>query len=353
MTSIDILGGFPRFDHTEGMFSDICRSEDAIGVDFEFNPDRKSKNYLQPTIVGVANHEVACALPWHNRLGDYLIDAGELGKLVAYSTCDADKPVLEHALGIDTPLEWWDDAMLKWYLCNSDLVKINTKESDEGDAEGGLLGLMGLWTAVSYYRDIPCWKHHREPKCDGPCPSCEVFDYCATDAWAGLVVDQECDKRMKALGIPHKLYWDLMERTHLAHLMNEQGFAMDVDKVRDLDAGLKGKKEAFFPSHMEDRIGKRGQKLKHQAVVWDTLFNPSSPQQTVAYFGSKGIKLRDTQKGTVRTVLVRRLAAQGVGFEQVEDGSVELEGDMDLLWRLYMWKSAGKGLKAWVGGLGV
>src|SRR5689334_1166820 len=98
--------------------------EGACGFDCEFNPDQT------PTVLGVASKDRCAAYWWSDELAEYLLNSGV--QLVAFSGISADKPIIEGALKVKTPLERWDDPMLRHWIVNPDLASV-PKAAGEDD----------------------------------------------------------------------------------------------------------------------------------------------------------------------------------------------------------------------------
>lgn len=164
----------------------LAASEGLVGHDSEFIPETK-----EGRIFGVASRERCAACYWDNECAQALIDSKT--RISAYSLLGADKPVLEHMLGIKTPLNLWSDPMMRWYIVNPDLASVpKSSFAEESDDPDSSLGFMNLWACTSMLHDIPQWKRCCGPGCiesGRPCPNHNEMDYCSIDAWAGLVDD--------------------------------------------------------------------------------------------------------------------------------------------------------------------
>lgn len=304
---------------------------EGLGLDLEFNSETG-----KPSILGIANRKAAAAIPWDAELARACeATVRRLGtKIVGHSVIGADRPVYEGALGVETPLELWDDTIIRHYLCNPDLNKTTGKEEEEGDGGGGAMGFMNLWTMASLYTDIPQWKICRGKACAGPCPLHDAFSYCAIDSWAGLEAKFGMEAEMRSKGIPEKLHWDLSVLTDITTRMEKRGINIDREYVADMEKNFEEHKLEIFPVELVN--GKK--------VYKD--FNPKSSQQVTAWFHSRGIVLENTDKKTIRKTLERESKRRGLDFESLGTYP-SLAPEIDALYRVFEFKESGKGLKAW------
>ena len=304
-----------------------------IGLDLEFN--RKGK----PSIFGLGVDDRAAACSWDDSLAKMLMKGG--GKLVGHAVIAADKPVLDGALGEESPLDRWEDSMITHFLCNSNFAAAPGKGEDDDDATA--LGLMNLWSMSALYTDLPQWKECRGMTCNGPCPTHKVFDYCAVDAWSGLISFQETLKEMKQKRIPYDFYRELVELADIAQRMQVQGVKVSKDRIKDIQTKLDIKKDGLFPHDIEGR-----KKVYHP-------FNPKSSPQIIDYFAGKGIVLRTSDINEITKALEKisrklgvlsldglaeKISVDPAGVNERVRGAVEL-------FKLYTYKESGKGLKSW------
>lgn len=148
--------------------------EGRVGADLEYTLEG-------PTIIGIASLNRCAAAPWSRELGFALANCGV--PIAAHAGIGADKPVLEKALGIVTPLEQWNDTMVKHWIVNPDLASVpKSLIAEDSDDPGIVFAFMNLWAATSFQHDIPNWK-----ECIGkdeclaqqrPCPEHDPYGYC-------------------------------------------------------------------------------------------------------------------------------------------------------------------------------
>lgn len=327
------INGFPPIRRTRTeLEAEILGGSGDIGLDLEFSPRTKV-----PTILGLSNDRVCGAVRWDAATARATVDAAlrEGRQLYAHSMVEADKDILDTALGIKTPLAAWEDSMILHYLCNADFTQIDAKAQDESDA--GALGLMNLWTMASMYTDLPFWKDCLGTKCEGEI--CWVHDqvgYCAVDAYAGLVGGQRLMGELKALRIPYQLYREVIELSECCHRMRETGIYVDRPFVQRLEAAADEIKLGLFPYEGEGR---------HRVFK---EFNPKSPKEVQGWFKAHGVELDKTDKKYIFKTLEREARRAKVSVEALLDGEVENPAAaLDALARLYQFKNAGKGLSAW------
>jgi len=205
---------------------------------------------------------------------------------------------------------------------------------------------MNLWTAASYYLGVPNWKRHSYP-CTGRCPKCDFLTYCATDAWAGLLVEYRARAEMTHKEIPEALYRTLLERAELNRLMSESGFAIDLQVAEEIDAHLGAKRAKLFTFSKEMRKDGKGEK-KSGKKIYNAPFNPNAPGQVVEWFRGEGVVLKSAAKGDVLKALKKQLTRLGTTVEEFE----QFEGDcpevVEWLFKAFQFKSAGKEVKSWV-----
>lgn len=304
--------------------SRIIKENDVIGLDFEYNPSTK-----RLSIVGVATTEECAACSYTPDIGKSLINKtrNPKARFVGHFVLGADKPVLEEATGMTTPLEAWEDSMIAHYLCKAELAKAPGKESDSD----GALGFMSLGFAAHLWTPLVMWKECRGLYCEGPCPSHRVFDYCAVDSWAGLMVYNECLKYMEAKGIPMRVYEEHKELAlNFCLAAEKRGIHVDLAFARKLEEEMERKKDELFPKG-------------------NPRFNPRSNIQVVKWFAKNGVTLKANDKKTTEEVLEEQLFEK-YGLTTI--GEVEEDLEMDevtkALYELYLFKSMGKGTDAWV-----
>lgn len=325
--------------------------EGQLGLDLEYNPETE-----KPYILGLASRGSAAACWWKNTLAQRVIDrCHETGCLiVGHNVLGADKPVIEKTLSITTPVEMWDDSMLRAYLANQDFAAAPGKEEDDKDK--GSLGLMNLGTMSTYYLGIPMYKACRGSECFGPCPEHEERSYCAVDAWAGLRIAQEAKLEFAKKGISEPLYRDLKRLALYCDKMQQQGIKIDRELIAELEGKIKEKKDNLFPSEMKLATPRS----KKEKKCWLTPFNPNSPKQVAEWFKENGIELKakkgsPTSRDTIRYSLEKELRRLKVPYEvdkklgtlSITDEESILPDPVEYLYRLDQSKRAGKGMKAW------
>jgi len=366
---------YPVISTVVNDFEKLIEAESLLGIDFEFNT-RKDGSY-DPTIVAVSSLEKTVGLPWSAYLGRLCLKFIERGgKFVAYSTLGADKPVLEDAMSVKTPLHAWEDGMLVHYLANQSLTKTTAKDVSD---DAGALGLMGLYTAASLVSDLPQYKVCRGPGCyqsGEPCPSHSPLLYCAVDAWAGLKVYVEQFKKLKRFGVGYDFYRSKMELGEMCWEMQRTGVKIDRAYVKEFDANSAARKELLFDFTLRPGTVKAKKELERLNVPPDltpeelrevaaknpdwsldeddferayTEFNPNSPAQIIQYFSDNNVTLKTTDKKYLLKTLEKY--AYQFGLEKVTDidEADNIPHWLQNLYNLWCLKSEGKGIKAWFG----
>jgi DNA polymerase I-like protein with 3'-5' exonuclease and polymerase domains len=325
------------------------------GLDFEFN-ETKAGVY-RPTITGLAYGDRKIAASRFDAdtlrlLVDYVMTTGK--KLVCYSVIGAEKKVIKDSLGIDIPLEFLDDAMLRHYLMNQDFCKAPSKTEDD---DSGALGFMNLYTAATMtVDDCSQWKECRGKACEGPCPRHLVFDYCGVDSWVGRHANKVYKEQMKQWQVPEQLYRELLEISYVAEEMQQKGIYVNREYVKGLEEGFKPEQLAKmdtsklsatdlsklvrgFEGLKDDLFPQEDNQFEH--------FNPKSSEQVIAWFQGRGITLESNDRKDVHKALEK--TAERYGFPRLEDlgAAEELPLQLDMLYRLDQYKAAGKGLKPW------
>ncbi len=325
---------FPEVLRSEQGFDKVLYdAKDCLGIDFEFN----SKNE-KPSIIGIATRTSAASVPWSERLGRKVVDhcAKNAIKLVGHSVIGSDRPVLEKALNIVTPIEAWEDTMREFYLCYQDFVKSSDKESD-GE---GSLGFMNLWVMGSMTTNAFNWKTCRGRACSGPCPSHDVFGYNGVDAWVGVEGHYVLQAEMNRMKVPYQFYRELMEIAEICDKMERRGIRVNLDYIDILRKDMEDAKDAIF-SYTENGTKR----------YYDT-FNPRSSQQVIEWFGQRGLSLATADIKYVQKILEKRAAKAEIGdlkdfVEHVETNPHLYDEVTKELNKLYVFKSSGKGPDAW------
>lgn len=402
--------GWPKVHKGAQAVLDVIRaSHDTtrLGLDLEFHSNN-------PTIIGVAvtlpsGEDKVAAANWTRELGEACVRAANAGvKLVAYSGIAADKPVLEAALGVKTPLASWTDSLIQHWIMNPDLASVSKATGGE-EAQDQTFAMMNIWAATSLLHDIPHWKGFysgdtsmcTDPETclreQHPCPvHCEQ-DYCGVDSWAGLVDDEALRSLMAKERIPESYYEFQAELAEYCLAMQEKGVPVDQEAGKALDAAIKSKKATLFPCTFSwdpkprvvkepkppkpPRLRKDGtpckvkppkppappkpqKPLKHPKKIWAGPFNPNSPKAVTEWFEAQGVSLRDQGgnpsmgKQVILKALQRRLKRYGLKFDtltceledsaEARDESVQLSVVDDYLLKLVQKTFAGKGTDPWL-----
>lgn len=254
---------------------DMARSEGRLGFDCEYSP------ISGPTIIGVASKTRAAACFWSREMGLAIAHCGV--PISAYAGIGADKPVLEKALGVTTPLSSWEDPMLKHWIVHPDLASVPKASYGEDRDDGHVMGMMNLWIATSLLHDVGRWKGClAEIDSSGNarqaalaeicvarkriCPIHNELAYCSIDAWAGLVDDYSLDEQMAALHIPRSWYEfrrAVAEYCWQMQYAEASGLDIDIEAATALDLAIKSKKAALFPARL-DYTGK----TREKKVIW-------------------------------------------------------------------------------------
>lgn len=318
-----------------------------IGLDFEFSPEKH-----RISIIGVADLAQAAACKWSDDFLPLLYKCIDEGvAFVGHWVLGADKFELENAAreaglpeilkrptGCVTSRDAWLDSMGLHYLCNQALCKSPGKEADTE----GSLGYMGIGSALFLSSYIPPgYKSCRGVGCTGPCPRERVFDYCAVDAFSGLVIAENYLKVMHQKSIPFSCYEKWAELTMDVCLRAEtRGLLVNKPFLDNFDTEMEKKKEGLFP-------------YENSAYKY---FNPQSGKQIIDFFHERGIPLRDARgkgsstKGVILSALETELEKYGFRelseFEHSDDQVVLSEVD-ELLYKLFLYKDTGKSSEAW------
>jgi hypothetical protein len=168
-----------------------------------------------------------------------------------------------------------------------------------------------------------------------------VYDYCAVDAFSGLVIAENYLKVMQEKNIPFSCYEKWAELTETVCLRAEtRGILVDKPFLDGFDKELEKKKAELFP---------------HENSAYK-YFNPQSGKQIIDYFADRGIPLRDSRgkasstKPVILAALERELEKYGFRelseFESSDDQVVLSEVD-ELLYKLFTYKDTGKESTAW------
>src|SRR5574342_465733 len=110
------LDPFPPCTLTPDGVAEVARealAEGRCGLDLEFNPEPG-----KPHILGVASRDRAAACWFDEHLAKDVVQNMRVvpgGQLVGHSVMDADKPIIDTWLGLTTPVELWDDSMIRGY----------------------------------------------------------------------------------------------------------------------------------------------------------------------------------------------------------------------------------------------
>lgn len=102
----------------EGLKKVLSLPDEYKGIDLEFNA-----RDLRPTIVSVTTPTFISTVRWSSEVAQILREDFQKSQTqwVAHSGVSADRPVVEKALDIKTPLNSWEDSMITHYLCNQHL----------------------------------------------------------------------------------------------------------------------------------------------------------------------------------------------------------------------------------------
>lgn len=287
LKSVSNYNPIPPVGRTLDSFKQVLATADpnlGIGYDLEFNGDK-------PTIIGIATLSEAASLRWTSELGRMVVDSGL--PLVGHSIHGAEKDKTQKALGIEIPVERFDDSLLAHYLVAADLTKSPDKKEAEEEGGSGAGGFLNLWVASSLHMDWPNWKQCRQNGCVGPCALHDPFGYNGTDAAASLHIIQSCFADMRRKNIPHSLYRELMELGDICERMQQQGIKVDVNWANSLDNRLAETKARLYPEDTRP-------------------YNPRSDKQIIEYFSGLGLTLDKTDKKTIETVLDKACSRHGV-----------------------------------------
>ena len=324
---------YPKVKNDETTFNHILDNitDPYIGLDFEFPPSYKA------SVIGISHKDLACAIPATPENVTRMVQrcVGNGIRMIGHSVHGAEKEVIATTCGLDIPIEHFEDSMLSHYLLNADFAK--SPEKGEVDDKGAL-GFMGLWTAASMVLSWPNWKWCRGQDCEGMyCPTHDVMGYCALDAAASERAFRAHLQDFERQKVPRKLYDELKELTNIATVMQRQGVRVDMGFVRNIDKKADEYKATLFNTASE--------------------FNPRAPGQVVDWFRANGVQLAGNDKPSVRKTLEKYAAKYGYSTHD-EDGKFSLIAleeaptlpkELDALYRLYEYKSAGKGLAPWFG----
>ena len=329
-SSDEISDEYPPVHRTPDAFRRVVEAAgpEGLGIDLEFSDTGR------PSVLGVANLREAASVGWDKRLAEYAIDFSKRHNiaLVGYSSISADKKILDNA-GCPSSLDFWEDAMLTHYLANQHLCKIAYREEDD---DPGSLGFMNLWSATSLVTDVPNWKSCWRQYCSGqyPCPTHNIWGYNGVDSWAGLKVHVENSKELDRMKVPITFRRELLELTDLCEVMRERGMRVHIPTVEALNLRISNLQDALFPEA-------------------NRRFNPRSSLQVKTWMQERGLRLKDTQKNTLRDEMLKIGRKYSIidkpneVAEQLSEAPLtELESGVLDLWKS---KEGGKGTEAWFG----
>lgn len=367
---------FPRITTNVEDFRSLLSSEKLLGTDFEFGTKKiAGKEYYSPTIISVSSPDLTVGLRYSEELARECVRYIERGgRFVAHSGLGADKPVLEGPLGIETPLEAWEDSMVVHYYANQALTKTTSKEVSD---DAGALGYMGLWTAASLVTDLPNWKRCTGLTCYSSGRVCSVhkpIEYCAVDSWAGLIIYLKQWEKLKSFNFSFDFYRSKMALGEICTRMQNTGLRVDRKYLKELEVTFEEKKESLFNYRLKPKTLKIRKELDRLQLPTDLSlaelkeiqeklndvtideddfvreyvdFNPRSSTQILDYFNKNGIDLKKTDKKAVEKVL-ERLAVEA-GYESIHDyaGQEQLSDVALNLYNVWLLKSEGKGTDPW------
>jgi hypothetical protein len=311
----------------------------AISVDFEFRPG-PDQDWSNPelTIAGLCSGGDAHSAFWDDRAERKIQELDERGVTwLGHNSLTVERNIIQKITGREIPTARLEDSMLRHYLCNAELCKgvvKNSGDDEDEEAKERGMGFNDLWSMASLYTELPQWKQCRGTNCSGPCPTHDPLGYNGVDTVAPDVALPRLRAEMREKQIPESLYENLKKLTLMCHAMTEKGIKVDRELVARLEKEFDERKDKIFPSHEQFRIGKKGQTLKTKELIWEAPFNPRSSTQICQWFASVGIHLEGTEKDQIQSALARNNGGE------LEEGSKWLE-------KLYDYKDAGKGLKAW------
>jgi hypothetical protein len=312
-----------------------------LSVDFEFRPGIDG-DWSNPelTIAGLCAGGSPHSAFWDDRAEQKIKELEEKEPVwLGHNALTVERSIIGNLVGHEIPVERVEDSMLRHYLCNAELckgvVKSSGEDEDDDQKEKGM-GFNDLWSMASLYTDLPQWKQCRGTNCAGPCPTHDPLGYNGVDCVAPDVALPRLKAEMVQKRIPESLYENLKKLTLMCHAMSEKGIKVDRQLVAQLEEQFNERKDKIFPSKWQAKIGKKGQELKTKELVWDAPFNPRSPKAVIEWFGKHGIQLGSTEKDDIQEAVRRASISDAASTEAI--GWLE---------KLYDYKDAGKGLKAW------
>src|SRR5262249_22068275 len=108
---------------------------------------------------------------------------------------------------------------------------------------------------------------------------------------------------MAKKGIPESIYEMRKKLTVLCDLMTQKGIKVDRVLIAKLEKQFNEKKNSIFPSHFQNRIGKKGQQLKTQDLGGMRPLTPDRPLQVKQWFQDHGVYLADTDKDSIKNAM--------------------------------------------------
>lgn len=325
------FSAFPTIHNTVEDFRRILReSEGPLGCDFEFEWTYKA------THIGISTlDEAVCVRSTPELIRELVADLKWKGRpIVGHSVIGAERKVIQVATGELLDLKYFEDSMISHHLTSADLCSAPGKGEDA--EEKGSLGFMDLWCMASLHTMLPAWK-----TCPGKdcamlvCPIHRKDNYCAVDSYASLAGHYDMMRELEDHGVSHDYYRRKHLLAEIAWKMEEQGIRVDKKYVREFEAASEEKKLGLFPYEMQ------GKKKKFE------FFNPKSPDQVLEYFKRHNIAMETADKSNILRALEKQAAAHGFSDMKDLEAAEELPEVLDNLYKLHLFKEAGKGLKAW------
>lgn len=239
------------------------------------------------TVVGVAGSADRAHSTWGVERGlEWVRDAINEGRqIIGHNIIDADLPLIG-AKPRSYRAEHVFDTMIAAHLVHPHLAGA----AGTADAKDTGVGLLGLGDLVRMYFGVPNWKHD----------TTDLLHYNGLDCAYNFRLAESLKQDLRQTAQEH-LVEKQQQLAVVTHAMHERGIALDSAAAREAVArqeAMRAEMRALLP------------------------FNPQSPKQVTAWFGERGVLLKDTSAETLE-----RAARQHPELSAVFEPLCALKGD--------------------------